>query len=84
MIRFKFKVFLARILHERFVYFLKVKEPSRVPSLQTPVASSGAPKTTFSFDNFLEPALKAVVPTVKVYYSKRIEIKTSQGKRGMR
>ena len=48
------------------------------------VSKSGVPKTTFSFEDLLEELTelrKSVILMVMVYYSKRIQIKISKGKR---
>lgn len=65
----------------------KVRKQFPSPSsFLVPTAEFGGPQTTLSFSNSLEgltELTKAVKLTVTDYYSKRIEIKISQGKRHM-
>ena len=56
------------------------------PSLLTPIARLGVPKTTICFDSSLEGLtvpLTAVILTVIICYSERTHMKISQGKRYM-
>lgn len=62
----------------------RVQVSLRLPSLLTLTASSGAPKSILRFGHSLEGftgLTETVILMTIVYYSKRLQIKISQGKR---